>query len=114
MASKISNANKAKLNKMNRAAKDATLGTVVQDLQSYVGVSGSILVTTAMMSASRVPIIDANCTKGKMWQYVRSGSPLTTVKELVWTPASGCLILSATDLESGSILPNDQVYYMMW
>lgn len=121
----ISNANRTKINKMNRVAKDTTLGTVIQTLQTdldtaesaidvletYVGTSGSVLVTTAMMSASRIPIINASCNKGKIWQYMRSGSYVTTVGEAAWVKGSGCLVLSAF---SGSLLPNDQVYYMMW
>lgn len=108
----ISSANATKINKMNRAAQNVNLGTIVKNLQTYVGGSGSFLVTTPMMSASRVPIIDANCTKGIIWKYVRSGSPVSTIKELIWTPASGCMILCNYNLNSGSVLVGDEVHYI--
>ena len=117
----ISASIKAKLNKMNRAAKDALLGDVIHSLQSgsitllgLISVSGSHVVTVSEMSASRVPIIDTEMSVGKIWQVVRSGSDVSAqVKELAWVKASGCLVLAGIGGDSsGSLITGDVVTYM--
>lgn len=119
----ITSAQATKINKMNRAASDVSMGTLLRGIESgcaglvtrvtsLEGYSGSLTVTTAMMSASRVQILETGATGGIIWKYLRSGSPRADIKELVWTKASGCLILQAYPPSSASMLVGDEVYWM--
>lgn len=109
MSNIISNKVKKELNRMNRAADDAQLGTVIQNLMGSIGFSGSTVVTTAMMSASRVAFLNTNTTTGFDFMALRSGSVLTNYGVSIWN--AGSLVLNAF---SGSMLPNDQIYVQMW
>jgi hypothetical protein len=69
-----------KLNKSNRAAQDAALGTAIYNLQSgsHLGItSGSYLVTSSDSAGSSISIITSNPgAKGFITQEFRSGSPV--------------------------------------
>lgn len=71
----ISNAQRNKINKMNEAARQSSLGTVVQNLQTYLGVSGSLTVSAVHTNASVITIATGlgTCT-GFMVQSLSSGS----------------------------------------
>lgn len=108
----ISNTIKDKLNKMNRAAKDALLGTFVQK----VGLaSGSTLVTTAQMSASSVTIYDPALAGGNnmfLWQLYRSGSLISVTQGYVVTRSGGSMTI--VDRNSGSFITNDVIEYFIY
>ncbi len=104
----ISNAQKNRLNKMNRAAQDVSLGTVLQNLQGLV--SGSTAVTTAQMSASAVVLYNPQATLGfYMFQVTRGGSTLGTVFQALRSGGS----LTIVPPVSGSFLVGDKVNYLM-
>jgi hypothetical protein len=101
----ISNAVKAKVNKMNRAAKDAQLGDRI------AGISGSAAVTTAQMSASAVIVYSALATGGGfMYQVTRSGSPLS---ELGFYGLRSGGSLTVKPINSGSFTVGDVVTYLL-
>jgi len=71
--SQISTATKNKLNKMNRAAQEAGLGTIVQNVASIR--CGSAVVGNTEISASKVTIVPGLSTiTGYQAQVFRSGS----------------------------------------
>ena len=74
----ISNTQRNKINKMNEASRQASMGTVIQNLQTYVGASGSIAVTSVHTNASMVTIeTGLGSIKGWVLQpFKASGSPL--------------------------------------
>jgi hypothetical protein len=74
----ITNTQKDQINKMNVASQRASLGTVIQNLQTYVGASGSIAVTATHTNASMVTIeTGLGSIKGWVLQPLKaSGSPL--------------------------------------
>jgi hypothetical protein len=75
MTAKISTANKTRLNKMNRAAQNVTLGTMIQNM-GFIS-TGSLTVTAAQMNASRVEVpTGLDSVGGFTVQGRRSGSPL--------------------------------------
>ena len=75
MAQRISNVNKAKLNKMNVAAQKVSLGTVIQDL-GYV-TTGSYTTVLADISGSSAVIWTAiNPIGGAIVAATRSGSAI--------------------------------------
>jgi hypothetical protein len=78
----ISTSQKAKLNKMNRAAKDVSLGDLVQQMAQNSVVTGSALVvTTPQMSASAVVIATGRTgVIGSIINWTRSGSHMGPVK----------------------------------
>jgi hypothetical protein len=93
------------LNRMNRASKDANLGTRI----SLMPVSGSHTVSTAEANASAV-ILDSGLGTiyGYLLQVFRSGSPQGSQ----WiTNTSGSLTVKVS---SGSLLSGDVVNYIVW
>lgn len=107
---RITNAVKNKLNKMNRAAQDAVLGTRVQSM----GYGGSHVVTTAQMSASAVILYNALATDGVfMYQLTRSGSNTATINgaNIKHLRSGGSLTLYPTN--SGSLAVGDIVNYFI-
>lgn len=105
----ISSTTKAKLNKMNRAAQDASLGTVLQNLQGVV--SGSLAVTTAQMSASAVVAYSPQATLGGyLFQVTRGGSSLATIYQALRSGGSLTLVPPV----SGSFLVGDKINYLIW
>ena len=104
----ISTTQKNHLNKMNRSAKDVSLGTVLQNLQGLT--SGSLSVTTAQMSASAVTVYNSAATLGfYMFQVTRSGSTLATIFNAVRSGGSLTLVPPTT----GSFLVGDKVNYLI-
>lgn len=78
----ISDVVKSKLNKMNRAAQDALLGTVVQDLQNgFAGiVKGSYTVIAADQTAGSKTINTGITITGFIVQVYRAGILLSSYK----------------------------------
>lgn len=101
----ISNALKAKVNKMNRAAKDVKLGDRI------AGVSGSVAVTAAQMSASAVILYsDQALGGGFMYQVTRSGSSLS---ELGFYGLRSGGSLTVRVVNSGSFAVGDVITYIL-
>ena len=110
----ISNAIATKLNRMNRAAKDASLGTAVQTLQSQVGsvISGSVAVSTAQQSASAVVFYNALATQGGfLFGVTTGGSPLALVN---YKTARSGGSLTIIPYNSGSFTVGDAVNSIIW
>jgi hypothetical protein len=78
----ITAANKTKLNRMNRAAQDATLGTVVQDLQNAVAgiVKGSYTAIAADQTAGYKTINTGITINGFIVQVYRADILLASYK----------------------------------
>ncbi len=84
----ISNTTKAKLNKMNRAAADAQLGTIIQNLSAgFVPTAGSVVVGNTEISASKVTIVGASAIHGYLVDVFRSGSFISASG--IYTEVSG-------------------------
>lgn len=67
----------AKLNKMNRAAKDASLGTAVSNLETASAAKGVVTVSAAQASASAVAVTTGlTAVAGEIHNLYRSGSPI--------------------------------------
>lgn len=76
----ITSSQSAKLTKMNRAAKDVALGTLIQGLQTsaaLVKASGSYAATAADASNAKIAITTGlTAVSGFLAEARRSGSPL--------------------------------------
>ena len=95
MAARISNANETRLNKMNRAAQNVSLGTMIQNLG--VISTGSFTVTAAQMNASRVEVpTDLTSVGGFVANVRRSGSPLMV--KVTTGSVAGALIVENTTI----------------
>lgn len=94
-----------RLNRSNRAAQDAYLG-------SRLAASGSYIVTATDAAASSITIQTSlpNVTAGIVQAY-RSGSPMSAVKQnvsgskLVVTSASGVWVITANDVIVYTAIP---------
>jgi hypothetical protein len=113
----ISNANKVKINRMNRAAANVNLGTILQDLQTgsgvlnaFIGASGSYTVTTPEMSASRVILSLPITAKGWIVQARRSGSMVlgittsASVAGKLMVDTSTLALASASGIYNGDVI----------
>lgn len=109
----------AKLNKMNRASQDVSLGTRISSAEASITamelkdvVFSSSVVSAAQGNASAVIL---NSGLGSivhfMVQHSRSGSVLhgDSLSKLYVVNASGSLTVQTT---SGSLLPGDKVAYL--
>jgi hypothetical protein len=101
----LSTANKTKLNKMNRAAKDAGLGTIVQTL---TGISAG----SATMSGSEIDI-DTGLASVSAWmvQASRSGSQGGKVIYAASASTAGHIKVSSGCV-SGSLAANDVLFFI--
>ena len=110
----ITAAQATKLNKASRANKDALLGTVVRNLQGYVGASGSYTVVAGEASASRVVITTGMAAvNGWMVGGRRSGSPLT------YNVTSGSvggtlLVVNPTGISASPIAAGDIISWLVF
>jgi len=105
----ITSTQESKINKMNRAAQDASLGTMVKGFQA----SGSHLVSAAEASASAVVINSGLGTiHGQIVQNVRSGSlAFTSASQIGISNASGSLTIIGK--AAGVISTNDVINYIL-
>jgi len=110
MTTKISTANKVKLNKMNRAAQNVSLGTMIQNMGTVS--TGSFTVTAAQMNASLVEVPTGLASVGGfLAQGFRSGSPLN-VKAISGSVAGAIVVLNSTIVTAvagGSIVQTGDV-----
>jgi hypothetical protein len=104
----ISNTRKNMLNKMNKVAQVTTLGTIIQNMKSPT--MGEVTVSAAQASASFVSIEPGFSITGYMFQYSRSGSPAPTRDFKVAVSGS----MKIMPINSGSIVANDVVNYIVW
>ena len=101
------------LNKMNRSAKDVSLGTVLSGIEALSDLgtvaSGSYSVTSGEANGSRVVLSTGlSAIKGFMYSYLRSGSP--TGITIVSGSVAGTLVVKANS--SASPLASDVVSYI--
>ena len=118
----ISNANATKINHMNRASANVSLGTVIQNLQSgsstlnsYIRSSGSVSVSAAQASASQVEVATGlTGLKGYIVQCYTSASVMTGVK--VQNSGSNLLVTAGSSVGSTpkSLGLNDAVNWIVW
>lgn len=118
----ISNANAAKINKMNRASANVSLGTVVQNLQSgsatlngFIRASGSSAVSASEASASTVTITTGlTGIKGYIVQCYTSASIMTGMK--VVNSGSNLTVVAGSSVGSTpkSLGLNDAVNWIVW
>ena len=111
----ISTANAAKLNKMNRAAQNVSLGTVLKGLDTAIRSSGSYTAIAADASASSVTIATGlTGVKGFIAQVYTSGSQKSSIKVI----NSGSNLTITAGSTVGSTIPaialNDVVQWMVW
>jgi hypothetical protein len=94
MAASISTANKNRLNKMNRAAQNVSLGDRLQYLGTMA--SGSLTVSAAEMNGSRVVVTPGIATIGGfIGQVDRSGSIVTHQMKFTAGSVAGTMIASS-------------------
>jgi hypothetical protein len=115
----ISNSYATKLNKMNRAAQNVTLGTLIQQLQSgsatltsYIGASGSYTVTAAEMNGSRVVLSLPITAKGWLVSMYRSGSNVSQFTNVSASTVGKLEISTALLSGSSGLRTNDVITYM--
>ena len=109
----ISITQKNHLNKMNKAAKDVSLGTLLVGLEGLTSlgtvVSGSYAITSAEANASRV-VVTTGLTSVKAFfsSYLRTGSPVAA------TVCSGSVggTLTVLNNNSASLVAADVVSYI--
>jgi len=95
---------------MNRAAKDALLGT---RLQLCGVISGSVGVSTAQQTGSAVTVYDALATQGGyLFSISTNGSPLDLVAGFRAARSGGSLTI--VPHASGSYTVGDAVNYIIW
>lgn len=100
----LTSTNRTKVNKMNRAAEAANLG-------SRIVVSGSHVVTSAQATASSITIqADIAAIAGEVVQVVRSGSNISAIN--VATSGSNLVITSGS--ATYKITAADEVNYIVW
>ena len=97
-----------KLNKSNRAAQDAALGTMV----SKGVISGSLAVTSAQATASAISIDTGLNFAGFMVQVFRSGSAISA-SAIYAQPSSSSLVVLSKDA-GFKITANDLVNYIVF
>jgi len=99
------------LNRMNRPATSATLGTRLDNLETGAVSASAFTVTSAQATASAITIQTAVASiSGNIVQGVRSGSPIVGVKVL--TTGSNLNITSGSP--SWVIAAADTINYIVW
>lgn len=101
------------LNHSMRANHDVNLGTLIQQLQTVLGASGSFTVTNAQMNGSAVIISTGLSTvNGWMVTVARGGSPIT-MNTIAGSAAGTLISKTATNYVGGSpLLINDKVTWV--
>jgi hypothetical protein len=108
----ISSSQAAKINKMNRASQDVSLGTIIKNQQTYIGVSGSAVVSAVSTNASALTInTGLGSVKGFLIQAWRAGSPVLGGYAV---SNSGSIIYRANAAGSALLTLNDYVDYIAW
>ena len=124
----ISDANKTKMNKMNRVAKDTLLGNVIQNLQndtstagsdiislesSGSGISGSLSVSLAQESASAVEIYNPLFTKGTyLYNISASSGSNVDITGFINVRSGGSLTITPADT-GGSFTQRQVINYII-
>jgi hypothetical protein len=110
MAAKMTTANKTKLNRMNKAAQNVNLGTMLQNMGAIS--TGSFTVTAAQMNASLVEVPTGLASVGGfIAQGLRSGSPLN-IKTTSGSVAGSFIVQNTnivTTVAGGSIVQTGDV-----
>ena len=99
----ITSTQATKLNKSNRAAKDASLGTAIKNLQTYVGASGSLAVTSAQASASLVVVTTGLSAVSGLFASIRSSGSLKSLNAVSGSVA-GTIVMAKDATVTGSAI----------
>lgn len=112
----ISDSVKNKLNKSNKAAQDASLGTFVQNLGTYIGKTGVSNPTSGDVSASTVTV--ATGLTGLTGQLVQVTSSAGSIIALTSVVNSGSNLTvtcgSAVAATPRSVRTGDIVSWVVW
>ncbi len=104
-----------KLNKMNRAAKDASLGTLVGNMPATGITAGSVVVSSAEAAGSRVVITTGlDVVTGFVGQDLRSGSPIINAKWVSGSVAGTIVVTHGVGGSSIVLAANDSLKYVAW
>ena len=108
----ITDAQKAKINKMNRAAQDASLGTVVQTLETNTAkiVKGTYTAITADATAGLKTINTGITISGFIVQVYRAGILLADYK----VTATTTNLKIETNSTSYVVTAGDVINYIVW
>lgn len=111
----ISDSVKTKLNRMNRAAQDAVLGTVVQTLQTEMdaaiaGKTGTHTVTSGEQTAGTLSINTGVTITGFIVQIYRSGKLLTAQA----ASAATTVLTVATNSTNYVVTTGDVINYIVF
>lgn len=99
----ITNAQAARINKMNRAAKDVDLGTFLQKS------TGSFVVTATESNGSRIVVATGlDAVTGVMGQLRRSGSPINL--NVVSGSVAGTIVAMKDTTVTGSAISVGDVF----
>ena len=100
-----------KINKMNRASQDVSLGTIVQTLQGAAITSGSLLVSATQANGSSVSIVTgAASITGYTIGIFRGGSSLNSDPYVYGS--NGSLVI--TRGSSYAVTTNDRINWMVF
>jgi hypothetical protein len=113
MTAALTASQKAKLNKMNRAAQNVSLGNMLENVGMLA--SGSLSVSDAQANASTVIITTGLATVGGfIFDARRSGSPLNLYLNVVaGSVTAGTIVaLRATNNSASAITINDKYSYI--
>ncbi len=110
----ISDTNKAKINKMNKASQNVNLGTIVQDLQSGCAVSRALVGASGSRTASGSEL-DINTGLASVSSWIVQIRHPVSVGGVVAVATAGSVaghikVISASSL-SGSMAANDIVTF---
>lgn len=111
---RITNTQKNHLNKMNRAAKDVSLGTMLSNMTStgFTNSSGSYTMVGSDYSGSSGSIqtnLGSSGLHGAMIQVVRAGSAIINPTLFTNRVAAGSIIVTGSG--AGCVLTSDVVYW---
>jgi len=119
----ISNANATKINKMNRASQNVSLGTVIQTIQSgsatlngYIRSSGSKSIDVADSSASTVTILTGlTSLKGQLVQVTSSTGSIILTGSIVNSGSNLTIYCgSAVGATPRAVTLGDKAFWMVW
>ena len=106
----ISALNVTQLNRMNRAAQNAQLGTAIQDLQNAI-VAGTYTVVSADQTATTVSIPVGKTVNGFVVNVLRAGKDVTNLAALSGSTTN---LVVATNGTSYVLTTGDVINYIVY
>jgi hypothetical protein len=118
----ISNGNASKINKMNRASQNVSLGTAFQTAQTDIATlqgramySGSLTAGSVQSNGSAMTLYTAmSSIKGQIVQVTRSGSVMMGGSSIdtYYTVSGGCIVIGNGGDYKVAI--GDKAYWLAW